>query len=127
MTKLTALLATTAIAFAGAAFAADKTEVKAETSLEHSKNGGYEKTTKVEKETPSGAVKQETKVELDVKDNGDATKTATTTSVNDPKGLMNKKTSKDVVKTKVEDGVTTTERTKKVDGKTVVDTKTETH
>ena len=121
--KLTTLLATTAavMTFAGVAVAADKTSVKAETTLEQNKNGGYDKDTTVEKSTPSGSVKDESETKLKVDDNGDSEKTTTNKHVNDPKGLMNKHTSKDTTKVKTKNGTTTTEHTKKVDGNTVID------
>jgi len=127
MTKLSAMLATTiaALALVGAATAADKTSVKAETTLEHDKNGGYEKTTSSEKVTPAGKVSSETETTLTVDDNGDSEKTSTTKHVNDPKGLLNKRTEKVVVKRKNNESGTTVERTHKIDGKTVLDSSTE--
>ena len=122
--KLSTLLVSTVATFAiaGAAVASDKTSVKAETSLENKDNGGYTKETTVEKNSPSGTVKDETKVDVKVKDNGDTDKTATTEHVNDPKGLMNKHTSKTKTEQETKDGKTKTKHTKTVDGNTVENT-----
>ncbi|MFM9890056.1 MAG: hypothetical protein ACKVOE_05345 [Rickettsiales bacterium] len=123
MKKFVAVLATTtAMSLTTPVFAADAS-VKSETTLDHSKNGGYDKTTRAEKKTESGRVSSETETNLDVDNNGDTTKTTTTEDVNDPKGLLNKHSTKTKTKVKVEDGERSVEHTKKVDGKTVVDEK----
>ena len=124
--KISTVLVTAAasLLIAGAAVAAD-TDVKAETTLDHSKNGGYDKTTTLSKSTPSGTVSDESETKLKVKDNGDSEKTTTSKHVNDPKGLLNKHTDKTTTKEKTTDGSTTVERTHKVDGKTVSNSSTE--
>lgn len=126
MTKLTVVLASVAaLGLAAPAFAADAT-MKTETTVDANKDGSYDKTTKASKKTPSGKVSSETESKLDVDSKGDTTKTTTTEDVNDPKGLMNKHKTKTETKEKTKDGMTKVEHMKKVDGKTVEDTKSDT-
>ncbi len=128
MTSMKTLLTTAAVAlaFAVPAMAANTTEVKTDSKLEQNRDGGYDATTKVEKSTPSGTIKNETETNLDVDSNGDAKKTTTVEHTNDPKGLLNKHTTKSKTVAKTKDGKTTVEHTKKVDGDTVEDSKSQT-
>lgn len=121
------LLATAAASclLAGAAIAAD-VDVTSETTIDHSKNGGYDKTTTNSKSTPAGKVSDSSETKLNVSNNGDSEKTTTVKHVNDPKGLLNKHTDKTTTTEKNTDGSTSTERTHKVDGKTVSDSTTST-
>ena len=111
---MTVLLATTAIALAAPAFAADSVYTS-ETKVERNDDGSYEKTVAAEKKDASGRVASETKAELDVDSDGDSTKTTTTTDVKDPKGLLNKTVSETEQKVKVRDGHVSTEIKKSVD------------
>jgi len=127
MLKLSTLLTATAAALAltSTAYAAEKTTVKAESTMEHSKNGGYDKTNAEKTTNASGTVSNEAETKLKVNDDGSAEKTTTSEHTNDPKGLMNKHTDKTVVKDTDKDGVVTRTRTRKVDGKTVYDSSSE--
>ena len=127
MLKLTAMLATTTamLALASTAQAADKSTVKSETTMEQNKNGGYDKTSTSERTNASGRVASESEVKLEVDRDGESEKTTTIKHTDDPKGLMNKHTDKTVVREKNEQGKTTLERTRKVDGKTVIDSSSE--
>jgi hypothetical protein len=127
MTTFKTLLASTAVALvlSAPAFAANTTDVKAETKVEDSSNGGYTKTSTASKSTPSGSVSDKAKTDLDVSNNGDSTKTTTVEHTNDPKGLMNKTTAKSKTVVKKTGNTTSVESTKKLDGNTVSDTKTE--
>lgn len=112
---------------APAAFAAD-TEYKSETNVSKDKDGDMKADTTTTSTDAAGTTqKDEKKVTVDQKDNGDFKKTTEVDSKTDPKGLMNstKSSTKDTVEKK--DGKVTTEHTKKVNGDTVEDTKSETN
>ena len=125
MTKPFYLLAAVAgIALTSPAFAADAS-YEAETSIEKSDDGDYEKTTKEELNDTSGTTTSvETNVDVDRDDDGAVEKTVTKEVVEDPKGLFNKTktTTKDTVKS--EDGEVKTEHLKKVNGDVVEHSKT---
>lgn len=124
MNKIATLLATTAaIALAAPSFAADKTGVKSETTIERKDNGGYERNSTAEKTTAAGKVSAETNVDLSVDDNGDKERVTTTKEVNDPKGLMNRETVKTKTTETLKDGKMAVESHKTVNGKTVAETK----
>ena len=130
MNKLATLLVTAAaIALASPGFAmgsrADATtEVKSEASIERDDDGGFEKKTEAEKVDATGTkTTAETKVELDVKADGDATKTTTTKETRDPKGLFNKDVVKTETKEKLEDGKLIVEHEKSINGDVVVEKK----
>lgn len=125
MKKIAILSATLALVLAAPAFANNHHgDHKSETKIEKDADGSVEATTK-SKTTDAGGTTttSEKKVDLDVKDNGDYTKTTTTETKTDPKGLMNSTTTetKDVVEKK--DGVVTTEHKKEVNGDTVEESK----
>jgi hypothetical protein len=134
--KKTALLAAAAIiALAAPAFAADtaltadvKTNTKVETSTDQKANGGYEEKRNVtteSKDAAGTATTESSKAKVDVKANGEGSKTVETKTSVDPKGLMNEATTKTTYKEELKDGKKTIHRVKKVDGKTTVDTKEE--
>lgn len=127
MNKTLTLLAATvaAAAFAAPAMAEDKTTYKAETKIEKSASGDYTRTSTEERKDASGKVSAETKVDVDVNKDGGMTKTVETKTVDDPKGLLNKQTTKteDMVKTTA-DGKIETSHEKTVNGKKVEDRST---
>ncbi len=115
---LTALLASTAIAFAGAAYAADA-EYKAETTIKQDKDGSYKRESTVESKDGSGRVATEVTVDKDVDNDGNVEKTTTVEKTNDPKGLFNKQTEKTEETSKLKDGKASSETEHSVNGKTV--------
>jgi hypothetical protein len=127
MKRLSAILLTTVAAFAvsGAAEASDKTSVKSQTTMEQGKNGGYDKTSSSVEVTPAGKTSAATETKLKVEDDGDSEKTTTIKHTKDPRGLMNKHTDKLTVKEKVTEDGSSVERTRKIDGKTVLDSSSE--
>jgi hypothetical protein len=130
MKKLAYLAAVSVLALAAPAFAAEDTSAKAkvESNVEHKADGGYEESRKsvTEKTDAAGTeTREETKVKVEQKADGDMEKTVKTETKVDPEGLMNQKKTVVEDKTEVKDGKATTHHTKKVDGKTVEDTKQE--
>ncbi|MFZ4542226.1 MAG: hypothetical protein ACOYNL_10635 [Rickettsiales bacterium] len=117
---LTTLLATTAFVVAGSAIAADAT-YKSETTVKKSDDGSYKKESNVESKDAAGKSSATVKQEKDVDSDGDSSRTTTVEKVNDPKGLMNKKTDKVKETVKVKDGKTKVETKHTVDGTTVED------
>lgn len=115
---LTTVLATTAMAVAAPAFAADQT-YKAETKIERNDDGSYKKDVSAERKDATGKVAAEVKTELDVDADGNSTKKVSTKDVRDPKGLLNKETVKTQQTTKVIDGKVSVESEKTVNGDTV--------
>lgn len=89
MKHLLALLATTALI--GVSPAAHAVDANVKSDFKSTDNGGYETTTKTERTTAAGTVKEAKRdVDVDVDDDGETTKTVKSKAVNDPKGLMNK-------------------------------------
>lgn len=90
MKYYTILAATAAMSIASSAFAADESaEVK--TDVEYKDNGGYEATASAEQKSADGTLKTtEATEEVEVDDDGMASKTVEKTTTIDPKGLMNK-------------------------------------
>lgn len=127
MNKLHVLLASAAaLTLAAPAFAADKETYKSETKVEKDTDGDYKAKTETTKTDAAGTTTSvEKKVDIDVDKHGNVDKTVKTEETVDPKGLMNKTTTKttDTEKTKA-DGTTETSHKKKVNGKTVEDTTT---
>jgi hypothetical protein len=128
MTSMKTFLTTAAVALAFAApvMAANTTEVKTDSTLEQNSNGGYDATSTAEKSTPAGSIKNKSETNLDVDSNGDTKKTTTNTHTNDPKGLMNKHTTKTKTVAKTTGNTTTVDHSKSVDGDTVQDSKSQT-
>jgi hypothetical protein len=106
------------IALAAPAFAADS-NYKTETEIERNDDGSYKKSVKAEHDSGAGKVTSETTTELDVDSDGDSVKKVVTKDVDDPKGLLNKQTTKTETKVEVEDGAVTKSATKTVNGRTV--------
>lgn len=123
MKTLSLLAAAAVVAFAAPSFANDKTVIKSETKVEADAKGNLNKTVSDVKKDATGKISSETTTKVDVDSDGDSEKTVKTEEVNDPKGLFNKTKTVTETNTKTEGGVVTTEQKKKVDGKTVVDTK----
>ncbi len=120
MNKTLSLLAAVAgVAFAAPSFAAEES-YESKVKVEKDADGDMTKKVTEESTDASGKVKTETKAEVDVDANG-TEKTVTTKTVNDPKGLMNKTTTKTEDKVH-KDGTHT--HTKKVNGKKVEETTT---
>ncbi len=122
----TLLMSLTALALVAAApaFAADKESYKTETKVEAKDDGSFEKKTSEESTNMAGTTdKTKTEAKVDVKSDGTADKKVMTKTTHDPKGLFNAHTTKTEKKVDA-DGVTKVKKT--VDGKTVVDQKTDT-
>lgn len=102
MKNIFGLLATTAtLALATSAFAANEA-AENKSSVEYKKDGGYEAKAASEKVNAAGTkTATESKVDVDVKNDGRVSKTTKTETTTDAKGLMNEK--KDVQKTKLEE------------------------
>lgn len=93
-------VATAAIGFAPAAFAAEKADVKSK--VEYKDDGGYESSRTAKQTTSSGtALKTENKVDVSVDSEGKVDKSVKAESTTDPKGLMNKK--QDTSESKIEE------------------------
>ena len=120
------LLASVAIlALNAPAFAAEKETYKSETKMEKDAKGNYSQKDSATKTDAAGTTTNaEKNVSVDVDSKGNTEKTVKIEESTDPKGLMNKTDvkTKDTVKTKADGSVETT-HIKKVDGKTVEDTK----
>lgn len=121
-TRFTALLATTAIALAGTAYATDAS-YNAETNVKQDKRGGYTRESTVESKDASGRVATDVTVEKSVDRDGDVKKTTTVEKVTDPKGLMNKQVDKTKEVDRVKDGKHTREVERTVNGRTVSETR----
>jgi hypothetical protein len=115
------LLSTVAtLSLSGTAFAADKTTYESKTSVESDSKGNYNKENKTQSTNASGTTTEKEKVEVDVHSNGDVDNTVKTEKTIDPKGLMNKRTTKTVDTQDVKhDGSTENTHKKVVNGKTV--------
>jgi hypothetical protein len=132
MKKLAYLAAVSVLALTAPAFAAEDVSAKAkvESSVEHKADGGYEESRKSvnEKKDAAGTeVKEETKVKVEQDAEGNVEKSVKTETKVNPEGMLNEKKTVVEDKTEVKDGKATTTHTKKVDGKTVEDTKKQGH
>lgn len=112
-----------ALALAGSALAEEKTKYESEVKIGQDSKGNYERKTSEERKDATGKSSTETTVDVDVEGDGDTEKTVTTKAVNDPKGLMNKTTTKTKDKITQEDGKITQEHKKTVNGRTVEEDK----
>jgi hypothetical protein len=120
--KTHALLLTTVavLSLGGAAFAADKTTYESKTKVESDSKGNYNEENKTQKTNAAGSTTHKEKVEVDVHANGDVDNTVKTEKTTDPKGLMNKTSTKTTDTQDVKhDGVTKSTHKKVVNGKTV--------
>ena len=95
MKTRTQLLATiAALAISSPAFAADKTTYESKTKVESDSRGNYNEESKTKRTNASGSMTYKEKVNVDVHSNGDVDNTAQTETISDPKGLMNKHSTK---------------------------------
>lgn len=124
MQKISLLLVTASVmAFSTAAFAADE-KYESKTKVEKGSDGDYkEKTTTSNTDAAGTTTSSEHKVKVDVKSDGTTSKTVQDENTTDPKGMMNKETTKvkDTEKTHTDGTVDTTHK-KTVNGKTTEDT-----
>lgn len=91
-------LLTTVAAFTlstAAAFAADKTSYETKTSVERDAKGNYNEQSKSERTNAAGTTTtNREKVEVDVNASGDVDNTLSRETTVDPRGLLNKRTTK---------------------------------
>lgn len=92
---------------------------KSETEVQISEDGSAERSVTIESETDAGSKKYESETSVDVDDDGDGERTTETKTTTDPDGLFNKSTTKTTDTVKTEDGKTSHEYEKEVDGETV--------
>lgn len=122
MNKMVVLLASAAsVAFVAPVFAADKETFKSETKIEKDSKGNYNSKSSTSTTDAAGTTSSmEKKVSVDVDSDGSREKTVKTEETTDPKGLMNKTTTKikDTEKTDKNGNVETSHK-KTVNGKTV--------
>ena len=126
--KLGLIIAAATMLTAPQVFAAETIKSSTETQLQREDNGDYKAKTVIEKQDATGTdTKEETTSKLKTDSDGNVSKTETTETVTDPKGLMNKKTTKvtDEVADK-DDGTRKHKHQKKVNGSTVEETVIET-
>ena len=127
-TRTMLLTSVAALMLSAPAFSADKQSYEAKTKIEKDSDGNYSEKTKAEKTDVEGTTtSSEKNVSVDVDSNGAVDKTIKTETTTDPKGLMNKQTTKTKDTTKVNaDGSVDAAHKKVVNGKTVEST-TESH
>jgi uncharacterized membrane protein len=107
------------------ALAAD-TEYKSEVTIKKDDDGDSKATVETKSTDEAGTTtKSEKTIKVDSDDDGDYKKTTETETSVDPKGMFNKTDVKVKDTVEVDDGKTTIEHEKKIDGKTVEETKTE--
>lgn len=107
----------TAALLAAPAFA--EVEVEHESSIERGKHGSFEAESETKREDESGKMSRTTEVDVDLDADGEGEATRTTKIVEDPKGLLNKTTTKIEEKKTVDDGQVTIKQKKTVDGDVV--------
>ncbi|MBY0355871.1 MAG: hypothetical protein K2Q12_09130 [Rickettsiales bacterium] len=98
---------------------AEDVKVESDSSIERGDNGSYKAEAETSREDSKGLISRQTTTEVDRDANGDSETTRTTKTVNDPKGLLNKTTTKTEQSSTVEDGKISHEAKKTVDGRTV--------
>lgn len=120
-TRFLLLTSVAAIALAGSAFAAEKTSYETKTTVERDAKGNYNEQSKTQKTNAVGTTTTtKEKVAVDVHANGDVENTVKSEKSTDPRGLMNKKTTKVTDTQDVKhDGSSKNTHKKVVDGKTV--------
>jgi hypothetical protein len=113
--------AAAAFTLAGPAMAAEKTRYESETNVERDSKGNYKEESKTEKTNAAGTTTTtKEKVEVDVHANGDVDNTVKNEKTTDPRGLMNKRSTKITDTQDVKhDGTSKNTHKKIVDGKTV--------
>lgn len=96
------MVAATALTIAGSAYSADES-TKNKSSIDFKENGGYEAERTTQHTAPSGTTSSyKSNVDVDVDNKGNVTSTTNAKKTVDPKGLMNKTTTK--TQTKVVNG-----------------------
>ena len=116
------LLASVAVFTMGAAaMAAEKTSYESKTNVERDSKGNYNEESKTQKTNAAGTTTTtKDKVEVDVHADGDVENTVKSEKTTDPRGLMNKRSTKVTDTQDVKrDGSSKNTHKKIVDGKTV--------
>ncbi len=98
---------------------ADDVEVESKSSIEHGKHGSFEATSETERHDEHGKMTKKTDVDVDLDADGEGEAKRETKIVNDPKGLLNKTTTKIEETKKVDDGKVVLKQKKTVDGDVV--------
>src|ERR1043166_2041684 len=126
-----ALAAAMLIALAGPAVGANDditSSSKVETKTEQKNDGTYEHKEDATRESNDAAgtdTKVESNVKLEEKPNGDASKTVKTKTTVDPQGMMNQNVTETSYKMKKENGKTSVQHKKTVNGKVIEDNEQE--
>jgi hypothetical protein len=119
-TRIFLLSTVAAFTVASSAFAAEKTSYESKTSVDSDSKGNYNEESKTKKTNSAGSMTHKEKVRVDVHSNGDVENTVRTENISDPKGLMNKRSTKVTDTQDVKhDGSSKNTHKKVVDGKTV--------
>jgi hypothetical protein len=120
-THILLLTSVAAFALSGAAMAAEKTTYESKTNVERDSKGNYNEETKTEKTNAVGTTTtNKEKGEVDVHANGDVDNTVKSEKTVDPRGLMNKRSTRTTDTQDVKhDGSMKNTHKKVVDGKTV--------
>ncbi len=116
------LLASVAVfTLGGAAMAAEKTSYESKTNVERDSKGNYNEESKTQKTNAAGTTTTtKEKVEVDVHTDGDVDNTVKSEKTVDPRGLMNKRSTKTTDTQDVKhDGSSKNTHKKVIDGKTV--------
>ncbi len=122
-THIVLLASVAAFAMVGSAFAAEKETYESKTKVTSDSKGNYNEDSKTEKTNAAGSSVRKEKVEVDVHANGDVDNTVESEKTTDPKGLMNKTSTKTTDTQDVKhDGAVKNTHKKVVDGKTVEST-----
>lgn len=93
-THIALLTAAAFFTMGDAAMAAEKTTYESKTKVESDSKGNYNEESKIKKTNAAGSTTHKEKVNVDVHSNGDVDNTAQTENISDPKGLMNKHSTK---------------------------------
>ena len=122
-THILLLTSVAALTISGAAFATDKTSYETNTTVDRDAKGNYNEESKTKKTNAAGTTTTtKEKVEVDVHDNGDVDNTVKSEKTTDPRGLMNKHSTKTTDTQDVKhDGSSKNTHKKVVDGNTVED------
>ena len=120
-THIVLLASVAAFTLGGAAMAAEKTSYESKTNVERDSKGNYNEESKTEKTNAAGTTTTtKEKVEVDVHVNGDVDNTVKSEKTTDPRGLMNKRSTKVTDTQDVKhDGSSKNTHKKVIDGKTV--------
>jgi hypothetical protein len=120
-THILLLTSVAVFTLAGAAMAAEKTSYESKTNVERDSKGNYNEESKTEKTNAAGTTTTtKEKVEVDVHANGDVDNTVKSERTTDPRGLMNKRSTKITNTQDVKhDGSSKNTHKKVVNGRTV--------